>query len=1246
IDQDDVDLGSITNSATATGDSPSGTDDVSDVSDNGDETVDGPDVDTDPTNDPTITPIVQDAALTLTKTVAITTDASPAGTSLGDVLTYTFSVTNTGNVTVDNITIADAFTGTTGLAISPSSLVPGATGTATVTYTIDQDDVDLGSITNSATATGDSPSGTDDVSDVSDNGDETVDGPDVDTDPTNDPTITPIVQDAALTLTKTVAITTDASPTGTSLGDVLTYTFSVTNTGNVTVDNITIADAFTGTTGLVISPSSLVPGATGTATVTYTIDQDDVDLGSITNSATATGDSPSGTDDVSDVSDNGDELADGPDADTDPTNDPTVTPIVQDAALTLTKTVAITTDASPTGTSLGDVLTYTFSVTNTGNVTVDNITIADAFTGTTGLAISPSSLVPGATGTATVTYTIDQDDVDLGSITNSATATGDSPSGTDDVSDVSDNGDETVDGPDVDTDPTNDPTVTPIVQDAALTLTKTVAITTDASPAGTSLGDVLTYTFSVTNTGNVTVDNITIADAFTGTTGLAISPSSLVPGATGTATVTYTIDQDDVDLGSITNSATATGDSPSGTDDVSDVSDNGDELADGPDADTDPTNDPTVTPIVALPSLEAVKTVALTTDVLPTGLSLGDTMTYTITVENTGNVSLDNVAITDTFVDANGNTLTLLTGPTFNSSDAGSAEGLLAVGETATYTATYVIEQDAIDAGGFSNSVLVEGDSPAGTTVDDTSDDDDDADGNTEDDATVTTITASPSLEAVKTVAISNDVLPTGLSLGDTMTYTITVENTGNVSLDNVAITDTFVDANGNTLTLLTGPTFNSSDAGSAEGLLAVGETATYTATYVIEQDAIDAGGFSNSVLVEGDSPAGTTVDDTSDDDDDSDGNTEDDATVATIASNPSISLIKTTLELEDTNGDGTAGGLGDLISYVFTVENTGNVTLTDIVVVDNLPGLNLVGGSIGQLLPGEIDSTTFTATYEITQADLDEGNVTNSATVSSEGPRGDLGNPSDDIVDTSDDPNNLDNIDANGDGNPDDPTVTIVNSLYDLEVTKIVDVLEPVIGSQVIFTIEVANIGNVTATDVIISEQIPSGYDYVSHISTTGNISYSDITGEWILVQLDPDQVEILEITVEVLGFGDYLNIAYIDSSVGGIDVNEVNDESSAEVDPICLTIYNEFSPNGDNVNETFVIDCLERYTDNKLEIYNRWGNLVYSKRGYLNDWNGSSNGRSVINKSDELPVGTYYYVLDLGDGSDPRVGWVYLNR
>ena len=96
----------------------------------------------------------------------------------------------------------------------------------------------------------------------------------------------------------------------------------------------------------------------------------------------------------------------------------------------------------------------------------------------------------------------------------------------------------------------------------------------------------------------------------------------------------------------------------------------------------------------------------------------------------------------------------------------------------------------------------------------------------------------------------------------------------------------------------------------------------------------------------------------------------------------------------------------------------------------------------------------------------------------------------------------------------------------------------------------------------------------------------------------------------------------------------------------PICLTIYNEFSPNGDGVNEFFNIDCIETYPNNKVEIYNRWGNIVYEKRGYRNDWDGTSNGRVVVNESDKLPVGTYYYVIDLGDGSKPKVGWLYINR
>ena len=53
-----------------------------------------------------------------------------------------------------------------------------------------------------------------------------------------------------------------------------------------------------------------------------------------------------------------------------------------------------------------------------------------------------------------------------------------------------------------------------------------------------------------------------------------------------------------------------------------------------------------------------------------------------------------------------------------------------------------------------------------------------------------------------------------------------------------------------------------------------------------------------------------------------------------------------------------------------------------------------------------------------------------------------------------------------------------------------------------------------------------------------------------------------------------------------------------------------------------------------------------IYEKRGYSNEWDGTSNGRVTISGSEKLPDGTYYYILDLGDGSKPKVGWLYINR
>lgn len=103
--------------------------------------------------------------------------------------------------------------------------------------------------------------------------------------------------------------------------------------------------------------------------------------------------------------------------------------------------------------------------------------------------------------------------------------------------------------------------------------------------------------------------------------------------------------------------------------------------------------------------------------------------------------------------------------------------------------------------------------------------------------------------------------------------------------------------------------------------------------------------------------------------------------------------------------------------------------------------------------------------------------------------------------------------------------------------------------------------------------------------------------------------------------------------------------------VEDECLTVYNEFSPNGDGVNDFLRINCIENYPNNTVEIFNRWGNTVYRIEGYNNDDNnkrfeGLSNGRATIQTNDKLPVGKYYYILDLGDGRKIKKGWIYINR
>ncbi|MFT5601365.1 MAG: gliding motility-associated-like protein, partial [Flavobacteriales bacterium] len=100
--------------------------------------------------------------------------------------------------------------------------------------------------------------------------------------------------------------------------------------------------------------------------------------------------------------------------------------------------------------------------------------------------------------------------------------------------------------------------------------------------------------------------------------------------------------------------------------------------------------------------------------------------------------------------------------------------------------------------------------------------------------------------------------------------------------------------------------------------------------------------------------------------------------------------------------------------------------------------------------------------------------------------------------------------------------------------------------------------------------------------------------------------------------------------------------------VDVICedeLFIPGFFSPNDDNKNDLFVIDGLEKFPNNNIQIFNRWGNKVFEMDDYNGNWNGVSEGAFTIGVG-PLPAGTYFYILDLGDGSNTYNGYVELQR
>ncbi|SPE76030.1 hypothetical protein FLACOL_00008 [Flavobacterium columnare] len=99
-------------------------------------------------------------------------------------------------------------------------------------------------------------------------------------------------------------------------------------------------------------------------------------------------------------------------------------------------------------------------------------------------------------------------------------------------------------------------------------------------------------------------------------------------------------------------------------------------------------------------------------------------------------------------------------------------------------------------------------------------------------------------------------------------------------------------------------------------------------------------------------------------------------------------------------------------------------------------------------------------------------------------------------------------------------------------------------------------------------------------------------------------------------------------------------------------FVIYNHMTPNGDGDNDVFFIDGIDKFPNNSVEVYNRWGVLVYQVKSYNNNdraFRGISSGRVTIEKSEQLPEGTYYYIFKYENKSGvtkEKAGYLYINR
>jgi uncharacterized repeat protein (TIGR01451 family)/gliding motility-associated-like protein len=484
--------------------------------------------------------------------------------------------------------------------------------------------------------------------------------------------------------------------------------------------------------------------------------------------------------------------------------------------------------------------------------------------------------------------------------------------------------------------------------------------------------------------------------------------------------------------------------------------------------------------------------------------NIGETVTYTVTVTNKGTTLVTNLVVKDD----------LPAGLTFVSATPGKGVwttpnwtvGTLQPGEEGSIEIKAIVD---LNQGG---SVLT-------NTVSNTQDQ---FDTNiTLDDPTETITVTSLDLAVVKKV---NNARP---NEGETIRYTITVTNNGASNATNVSLVDKLPVGVTYVSDIVSAGNYNNGSGLWTIGNLINGAVATLTIDAKVNTGTYDTTITNTTTAVKADQADSNAANN-----------------IGSVAITPTafidLSLTKEVV------GNVTNPTVGDIITFEVRVMNDGPTKATGVEVVDLIPsGYKFINYSstIGTYSPstglwkvGFVEAGN-TAVLLVDVKVLDNGNYMNCAEI------------------TKANEPDIDSTPGNGNVTEDDYACASAppNQSVDLAVVKTIlkNNTNPKVNSQISFEILLTNNGNIDATNVVVSDLLPSGYTFVNYSSTKGIYDY--VTGDWKVSKILNGETEILIVDVIVNESGDYLNCASI-KALHQVDTDPANNVSCIAATPIAV--------------------------------------------------------------------------------------------